>query len=97
MILFTIIRVLQIITNDKFKSVEHRVLAGNVGPRISAACFLYPSSANIQKPYGPIKELISESQGNHPLYRQVCYSEYTSLYRSKGLDGLSTIPHFKLS
>lgn len=30
---------LQLITNDKFKSVEHRVLANHDGPRISIACF----------------------------------------------------------
>ncbi|WJX85958.1 hypothetical protein P8452_68332 [Trifolium repens] len=30
---------LQLITNDKFKSVEHRVLANKVGPRISVASF----------------------------------------------------------
>ncbi|PON62597.1 Oxoglutarate/iron-dependent dioxygenase [Parasponia andersonii] len=85
---------MQIITNDRFKSVEHRVLAGRAGPRISAACFFYPSTANNFKPYGPIKELLSET--SPPLYREVHYKEYTSLYVSKGLDGSSAIPHFKL-
>ncbi|XP_062102523.1 1-aminocyclopropane-1-carboxylate oxidase homolog 1-like [Humulus lupulus] len=88
----------QIITNGRFKSVEHRVLAargggrGGAGPRISAACFFYPSSA--MKPYGPIKELLSET--NPPLYREVHYKEYTTLYVSKGLDGSSAIPYFHL-
>ncbi|XP_048425739.1 1-aminocyclopropane-1-carboxylate oxidase homolog 1-like [Pyrus x bretschneideri] len=40
----------QLITNDKFRSVEHRVLAGRVGPRISAACFIYPSATKRFKP-----------------------------------------------
>ncbi|WJX11998.1 hypothetical protein P8452_02542 [Trifolium repens] len=31
---------MQLISNDKFKSVEHRVLAGSVGPRASVACHL---------------------------------------------------------
>ncbi|KAB1219182.1 hypothetical protein CJ030_MR3G008351 [Morella rubra] len=30
--------VMQLISNDKFKSVFHRVIAQNVGPRISVAC-----------------------------------------------------------
>lgn len=72
------------------------MLAGMIGPRISAACFCYPSSTNIMKPYGPIKELLSDSECNPPLYREVCYGEYISLYKSKGLDGFSTIPQFKL-
>ncbi|KAG4952535.1 hypothetical protein AAZX31_16G174400 [Glycine max] len=51
---------LQLISNDKFKSVEHRVLANRIGPRVSVACFFtihfYPST----RIYGPIKELLSE-------------------------------------
>ncbi|KAF4358128.1 hypothetical protein F8388_009411 [Cannabis sativa] len=92
-----------IITNGRFKSVEHRVLAAGgggpengprTGPRISAACFFYPSIPNIAKPYGPIKELLSHT--NPPLYKEVHFKEYTTLYVSKGLDGTSAIPHFQL-
>ncbi|WJZ87275.1 hypothetical protein VitviT2T_006671 [Vitis vinifera] len=36
---------LQLITNDRFKSVEHRVLANRRGPRVSVACFFSTSSA----------------------------------------------------
>ncbi|KAK6937809.1 Non-hem dioxygenase N-terminal domain [Dillenia turbinata] len=85
---------MQIITNDKFKSVEHRVLARSVGPRISAACFFYPSTRNKSKPYGPIKELLSEV--NPPLYRGISHNEYLHYFASKGLDGTSALPHFKL-
>ncbi|KAM6565173.1 hypothetical protein CsatB_025171 [Cannabis sativa] len=94
---------MQIITNGRFKSVEHRVLAAGgggpengprTGPRISAACFFYPSIPNIAKPYGPIKELLSHT--NPPLYKEVHFKEYTTLYVSKGLDGTSAIPHFQL-
>ncbi|TKY53705.1 1-aminocyclopropane-1-carboxylate oxidase-like 1 [Spatholobus suberectus] len=31
---------LQLISNDKFKSAQHRVLANPIGPRVSIACFL---------------------------------------------------------
>ncbi|KAJ9564983.1 hypothetical protein OSB04_000949 [Centaurea solstitialis] len=84
---------MQLITNDKFKSVEHRVLAAPIGPRISAACFFYPSTANSCKPYGPIKEL-SEKGG--PKYREIDHKQYMAYYRAKGLDGASSLSLFRL-
>ncbi|XP_057965207.1 1-aminocyclopropane-1-carboxylate oxidase homolog 1-like isoform X2 [Malania oleifera] len=84
----------QLITNDKFRSVEHRVLAGRIGPRVSAACFFYPSTAKISKPYGPIKEFTSDS--DPPIYRETSLCEYLAYYRSKGLDGNSALPYFRL-
>ncbi|XP_022758381.1 1-aminocyclopropane-1-carboxylate oxidase homolog 1-like [Durio zibethinus] len=84
---------IQLITNDKFRSVEHRVLAGQV-PRVSVACFFYPSTANKLKPYAPIKELLTES--NPPIYRETHVTEYMAYFRAKGLDGNSSLPHFKL-
>ncbi|KAJ4822110.1 hypothetical protein Tsubulata_002833 [Turnera subulata] len=84
---------MQLITNDKFRSVEHRVLVGGARSRASVACFFYPSSANKLKPYGAIKELLSEV--NQPLYRETHIVEYMAHFRSKGLDGNSTLSHFK--
>ncbi|WJX93065.1 hypothetical protein P8452_74634 [Trifolium repens] len=46
---------MQLITNDKFLSVKHRVLAQKIGPRVSVACFfrqhLAPENLKL---YGPI-------------------------------------------
>ncbi|XP_041006519.1 1-aminocyclopropane-1-carboxylate oxidase homolog 1-like [Juglans microcarpa x Juglans regia] len=85
---------MQLITNDKFRSVEHRVLAGRAGPRVSIACFFYPSPTHKFKPYGPIKEFLSDK--DPPIYRETHISEYLAYYRSKGLDGNSALPHFKV-
>lgn len=69
---------MQIVTNGKFKSVEHRVLLKpTVEPRISIACFL--STDDLEKSYGPIKELISED--NPPKFSEVKFGEYMKKYK----------------
>ncbi|KAL1188019.1 putative 2-oxoacid dependent dioxygenase [Cardamine amara subsp. amara] len=85
---------LQLITNDKFVSVEHRVLA-NRGekPRISVATFFVHPLPSLRV-YGPIKELLSEQ--NPPKYRDTTITEYTRHYMARGLDGNSVLLDFKI-
>ncbi|KAH7538286.1 hypothetical protein FEM48_Zijuj03G0183400 [Ziziphus jujuba var. spinosa] len=60
------------------KSVEHRVLATQgVKARVSVACFF--NSDDKLKPYGPIKELLSEN--NPPLYKDTNYIEFATHYQ----------------
>ncbi|GMY27179.1 1-aminocyclopropane-1-carboxylate oxidase homolog 1-like [Fagus crenata] len=89
---------LQLISNDRFISVRHRVLAKDVGPRISAACFFkklrtHLPPENSFKLYGPIKELLSEE--NPPKYREVTVEELISHYM-KVQNEASALDHFKL-
>ncbi|KAL4341764.1 hypothetical protein GQ457_08G007960 [Hibiscus cannabinus] len=84
-----------IVSNDKFRSVTHRVLAGRVGPRISAPCFFAPTRALIDKPYGAAEELVSAE--NPPIYKPTSLHQYLSCYRSNGKDGRLVLPHFKVS
>ncbi|XVF62903.1 hypothetical protein PTKIN_Ptkin09bG0046000 [Pterospermum kingtungense] len=84
---------LQLISNDAFTSVEHRVLANSVGPRVSVACFFSTNLLPNPIPYGPIKELLSED--NPPKYKETTMTEYVA-YNAKGLDGTSALLHFKL-
>ncbi|MCE3050142.1 hypothetical protein HAX54_046528 [Datura stramonium] len=86
----------QVITNDKFKSVHHRVLATNAGPRISVASLfiMHVQEGSGSGLYGPIKELLSEE--SPPMYRETSRKEYVTYLYSKGLDETSLSSHFKL-
>ncbi|CDY47703.1 BnaA10g03920D [Brassica napus] len=85
---------LQLITNGKFISMEHRVLANGAGPRISVACFFSSYLMANSRVYGPIKELLSEQ--NPPIYRDTTITEYSKFYRSKGFDGTSGLLYLKI-
>ena len=60
--------VLQLVSNDRFKSGEHRVVPNGVGPRISAATIFRTGMRLTSKLNGPIKELLSEQ--NPPKYSE---------------------------
>ncbi|KAG4399087.1 hypothetical protein GLYMA_08G169701v4 [Glycine max] len=88
---------LQLVTNDKFISVEHRVLANHLGPRTSIASFFrigdqLPES--LSKVFGPIKELLSEH--NPPVYRKASLKDYLAHQYTKSI-GASSLSLFRAS
>ncbi|KAK8934531.1 hypothetical protein KSP39_PZI015036 [Platanthera zijinensis] len=85
---------LQLISNDKFKSGVHRVRANIIGPRVSVACFFSTSYIPSPRRYGPIQELLTEDE--LPKYKQVYMSEYCFYSHAKGLDGRPTLDHFRV-
>ncbi|XP_021862506.2 1-aminocyclopropane-1-carboxylate oxidase homolog 1-like [Spinacia oleracea] len=85
---------LQLVTNDLFKSVEHRALANCKGPRISVASFFSTYFQETPRRFAPIKELLCDS--NPPKYREITVKEYISYFINKGHDGTSALPHFKI-
>ncbi|KAI4373907.1 hypothetical protein MLD38_011966 [Melastoma candidum] len=75
---------LQFMSNGIFESVEHRVQANKVGPRLSVAVFFGHYLLAPTMEYGPIKELLSEE---YPaIYRDITIEQYTSEYYGRGLD-----------
>ncbi|CAL5001802.1 unnamed protein product [Urochloa decumbens] len=83
---------LQLVSNDRFRSVEHRVVAMSpaAGARVSVACFFRPTGdAMSTRTYGPIA-------ATTPRYRSVTVAEFLGYYRDKGLDGQSALGHFSL-
>ncbi|KAH0752108.1 hypothetical protein KY285_005256 [Solanum tuberosum] len=85
---------LVLISNDKYISVEHRVLANKVGPRVSVPCFFGTDSVSSSKLYGPISEVLSED--NPPKYRATTVKDYREYFRKKGLDGTSALSRYKI-
>ncbi|MED6108023.1 hypothetical protein PIB30_019613 [Stylosanthes scabra] len=84
---------LQLISNDIFKSVQHRVQANLRGPRISIACFFGYSVTPSSKLFGPIKELLSED--NPPKYKETTRAEYVAHLIAKGV-GNNPLQDFRI-
>ncbi|XP_055832642.1 1-aminocyclopropane-1-carboxylate oxidase homolog 1-like [Solanum dulcamara] len=85
---------LQLISNDKFKSIAHRVLASHVGPRVSVACFFTTGHSLSSRVYGPIKELLSED--NPARYRETSVKDFSVHYDATGIGGKSALSDFRI-
>ncbi|KAI7726396.1 hypothetical protein M8C21_022873, partial [Ambrosia artemisiifolia] len=85
---------MQLITNDRFVSPQHKVVANKVGPRVSVASFFSTGPIETSKLFGPISDLVSED--NPAKYRSTTVKEYVDYYRAKGLGGTSALLPFKI-
>ncbi|XP_047341681.1 1-aminocyclopropane-1-carboxylate oxidase homolog 1-like [Impatiens glandulifera] len=84
---------LQIMSNDELKSVEHRVLANpNHNPRLSIAVFFNPSKR--EELLGPLPELVSAEKP--PVYREFMMTDFLKRFFSKELDGKSLTDYYKI-
>jgi len=78
--------VLQIMSNDRYKSIEHRVIANKRKTRISIPIFVNPKPDAV---IGPLSEVLEI--GDKPKYKQLLFSDYFKHFFSKPHDGKKTI------
>jgi isopenicillin N synthase-like dioxygenase len=83
MVLFIVC--LQILSNGKYKSAQHRAITNATQARLSVATFHDPAKA---VKISPVSELVSESS---PQYLEVLYGDYVSSWYTKGPDGKGNI------
>ncbi|KAI9159844.1 hypothetical protein LWI28_002429 [Acer negundo] len=84
---------LQILSNDEYKSVEHRVLANSFSePRISIAVFFSTIYGN--NLYGPFPELVSQEKP--ALFTHFKFTDYIRRFLTKELDGRSLTNYYRL-
>ncbi|KAL6340914.1 hypothetical protein AAG906_032025 [Vitis piasezkii] len=82
---------LQIMSNGRYKSVEHRVIANGSSNRVSVPIFVNPRPSEV---IGPLPELLEG--GEEPLYKQVLYSDYVKHFFRKAHDGKNTVEFAKI-
>ncbi|TVU21273.1 hypothetical protein EJB05_30900, partial [Eragrostis curvula] len=79
--------ILEILSNGRYKSIEHRAVVHPDKERISAAMFHQPCPNTT---VGPLPELLKN--GGRARYKSVDYAEYMKLFFSAKFDGLKS--HF---
>ncbi|KAI9174511.1 hypothetical protein LWI28_018413 [Acer negundo] len=81
---------LQVLSNDKYKSVLHRAVVNSDKQRISIPTFYCPSPDSV---IGPAKELVDQ---HHPaVYRNFTYGEFYEKFWNKGLATACCLDIFK--
>ncbi|KAL5834073.1 hypothetical protein ACOSQ3_017747 [Xanthoceras sorbifolium] len=83
---------LQIMSNGRYKSAEHRVAANGTKNRISVPLFINPRPQDI---IGPLPEVLAREE--KPIYKQVLYSDYVKHFYRKAHDGKKTIEFAKIT
>ncbi|KAF8396013.1 hypothetical protein HHK36_017624 [Tetracentron sinense] len=82
---------LQIMSNGRYKSIEHRVIANGSKNRISVPIFVNPRPNDI---IGPLPEVLES--GETPVYKQILYSDYVKHFFKKAHDGKKTVDFAKI-
>lgn len=85
---------MQLVSNDRLRSVEHRVLANGSSDtaRVSVACFFNTDIKGSTRLCGPITE---GGNDDPPLYRSVTVREFMARVYSEGLGG-RPLDYFRL-
>uniref|UniRef100_A0A0D6R2C9 Fe2OG dioxygenase domain-containing protein n=1 Tax=Araucaria cunninghamii TaxID=56994 RepID=A0A0D6R2C9_ARACU len=83
---------LEVISNGRYKSIEHRAVTNDKKERVSIAAFYNPRG---EGEFGPVEELVDDE---HPcLYRRVKIKDYVLHYLATRLEGKKAIQFAKVS
>jgi isopenicillin N synthase-like dioxygenase len=83
---------MQVLTNGKYKSIEHRAVTNTSKEKMSLVTFHAPSY-NVE--IGPLPQFIDHS---HPcLYRSYIHAEYNLYYLSNKLEGKNSLDFAKMN
>ncbi|XP_065871238.1 feruloyl CoA ortho-hydroxylase F6H1-3-like [Euphorbia lathyris] len=77
---------LQILSNGRYRSVEHCVIASGSKNRISIPIFVNPKPSEV---IGPLPEVLAT--GEKPKYKNILYSDYVKHFFRKAHDGKKTV------
>ncbi|KAG0620488.1 hypothetical protein M758_4G220000 [Ceratodon purpureus] len=76
----------QILSNDKYKSCEHRAVVNGERSRLSVVAFYDPAKSKLISPASPLVDK------DHPaLFPSILYGEHVATWYSKGPDGKKNI------
>ncbi|XP_059065973.1 protein DMR6-LIKE OXYGENASE 2 isoform X2 [Cryptomeria japonica] len=85
---------LEVISNGRFRSVEHRAVTNSTKARISIPTFYGPSTDAF---IAPAKSLVIEECGHPALYRGFIFEEYLKKYKSQELKSKTVLDCFKIN
>jgi isopenicillin N synthase-like dioxygenase len=83
--------VVEVATNGKYKSVEHRAVVNAHEERVSIAAF---HSGKFGTTYGPLEEVVGDEEVR---YRSISVEEYVKLVLSSKLDGKNIMDTMKIT
>ena len=83
---------LQIMSNGRYRSVEHRVAANGSSDRISVPIFVNPRPSDVIFPF---PEALA-NYGEEAIYKKVLYSDYVKHFFRKAHDGKCTVDFAKI-
>ncbi|GLJ33682.1 hypothetical protein SUGI_0676910 [Cryptomeria japonica] len=80
---------IEVMTNGRYKSIEHRAMTNKEKTRLSIATFYHPS---LDEEVAPANNLVDEK--NPSLYKKFKHQEYIHYYMSKQLNGKKSLADF---
>ncbi|KAK4717854.1 hypothetical protein R3W88_016192 [Solanum pinnatisectum] len=82
---------LQIMSNDRYKSIEHCVAVDSSRARISIPLFV---NASLDSVIGPFPQMLKD--GEKPVYKHVLHSDYWDYFYRKRPSGKGSLDFFKI-